>query len=818
MAIEQRPDSNTVLRHGTATPYIGIFNPQKSVIRDPKNGLPLGTFVTDFQYVYEEEKTDHGQLTIDTDNPDLVSLNELGYQQGLILQWGYIYPNQDSYIGPQRRVIITGKKAGFTATGVHITLEFTDAASLLKSSPSQHYDCTRGFVEYVKDLCKGIPIGLAIVDCNSTQVLTQRVAHRINKNEDIQRQYPKNHNTGTKAEWATGSKFNAIEPLEMIQPPSVDIPNMVGVELLEWAPNTQKLTFHDPDNFRKVYLREDLYAEAIVQGTSRSKYYQLVDIARGLSGGPYFVDSRDDKIIIHNQQANGDIIKVYTWAGGSGELIEFTINSKFVKTSVEVKQTNELDPDTKSLNTTMVQGIIDPDSGNMDGIDTHMVWPDTGTMFWNPQGGSVRNAPIEAANAPLFGQTAAANKQRNLVEYHQHPNNQVTKVNGTTEKPQRAYFGSVNEAKQWFTAHPQVSQHEIEEWFRSWKQDFEKKRASAIDGVEELAHSLDKIPPFVIEKDITITAEVNLEHLGGSHDLKNQIITENMTETFKNAILSGGDYLSRYEDEYYGRESGLTKNATFMGKVYRENAETMLINGGFQVAEVYRKEGEDEYHFKHRKAENRIVSINTRIRIQLDGIDVAAGADSINILGSLGNDITQQITDSVKAEALVVGDPVLESSMNVQIQNVSEKYSGLWYTKKVTHNINKSGYLTKIEFVQRTVPISQVTIKSTLSKKDYAQQLQEAFKQAKENGSYKNISKLEVEAKQEMDKYISPYFYEAQVPSVIKQVDPRTGRVKTSQMDLESGNYITINNQTYYRGDLSPVIQDLQKQVNQLPE
>lgn len=817
MAMEKRPDSNTVLQHGTATPYVGVFNSQNSVIRDPKNGLPLGTFVTDFQYVYEEEKADHGQLLIDTDNPDLISLSELGYQQGLILQWGYIYPDQSSYIGPVRKVVITGMKTGFTATGVHITLEFTDAASLLKNSPSQHYDCTRGFIEYVKDLCKGIPIGLAIVDCASTQVLTQKVAHRINTNEDIKRQYPKNHNTGTKAEWATGSRFNSIEPLEMIQPPSVDIPGMVGVEILDWDSKSQKLTIYDPDNFRKVYLREDLYAEAIIQGTSRNKYYQLVDIARGLSGGPYFVDSRDDKIIIHNQQANGDIIKVYTYAGGYGELIEFTINSKFVKTSVEVKQVNELDPDTKSLDTTLVQGIIDPDSGNMDGIDTHMIWPDTGTMFWNPQGGSVRNAPIEAANAPLFGQPKNV-KKGNLVEYHQHPNNQVTKVNGTTEKPQRTYFSNVNEAKQWFTAHPQVSQQEIDEWFRSWKQDFEKKRASAVDGVEELAHSLDKIPPFVIKKKITIVAEVNLEHLGGSHDLKNQIITDNMTETFRNAIISGSDNLSRYEDEYYGRESGLTKNAMIMGGTYRRNAENMLISGGFQVAEVSRREGEDEYHFKHRKAENRIVSIDTEVEIQLDGIDVAAGADSINILGSLGNDITQKITDSVKAEAIVVGDPVLESSMNIQIQNVSEKYSGLWYTKKVTHTINKSGYLTKIEFVQRTVPISQVTIKSTLSKKDYAKQLQEAFKQAKESGSYNNISKLEIEAKNEMDKHLSPYLYGAQVPSVIKQVDPKTGKVKTSYMDMASGNYITINDKTYYREDLSPVIQDLQKQVNKLPE
>ena len=46
-------DSSQVLEHGTGTPYVAIFNNLKEVIIEPKSGLPLGTFITNFQYERE---------------------------------------------------------------------------------------------------------------------------------------------------------------------------------------------------------------------------------------------------------------------------------------------------------------------------------------------------------------------------------------------------------------------------------------------------------------------------------------------------------------------------------------------------------------------------------------------------------------------------------------------------------------------------------------------------------------------------------------------------------------------------------------------
>ena len=165
-SIDIKQDSKPVLQKGTATPYLAIFNSQLSVIRDPKSGLPIGSLITLFEYTYDEEKVDKGKIELETDNPDLIALTELSYGQGLQLQWGYIYPDKTGYYGPVRKVIITDNQVVFGPQGVKITIEFSDSSILLKNLPSNYYDNTKGFVEYVKDLCKGLPIGIALVDYN----------------------------------------------------------------------------------------------------------------------------------------------------------------------------------------------------------------------------------------------------------------------------------------------------------------------------------------------------------------------------------------------------------------------------------------------------------------------------------------------------------------------------------------------------------------------------------------------------------------------------------------------------------------------------
>ena len=155
-------DSAAVLSFGTGTPYVGIFNSYGSPLRDPSNGTPIGEYVTAFDYTYDEENTDKGKMVIETDNPDIVALTELSYQQSIQLQWGWIYSGQAVYCGPVRKVVIISQEVDFGPKGTKITIGFEDAAVFLKNLPSNYVDNLKPFVEYAKDLYKGVPIGVAV--------------------------------------------------------------------------------------------------------------------------------------------------------------------------------------------------------------------------------------------------------------------------------------------------------------------------------------------------------------------------------------------------------------------------------------------------------------------------------------------------------------------------------------------------------------------------------------------------------------------------------------------------------------------------------
>ena len=803
--IQIQKDSAPMLPKGFATPYIAIFNSQLSVIRDPDNNLPIGTFVTHFEYTYDEEKVDKGKIEIETNNPDLVALTELSYGQGLQLQWGYIYADGTGYYSPVRKVIITNTNITFGQSGVKVTIEFSDSSILLKSAPSNHFDNTKGFVKYIEDLCKGVPIGIALVDYNETSTVKPKIAKKVVSGEEIAAKYPQNINTG--AEWATESPLQAVSPKEMIQTPTTVIPDAVGVKILEYNADTQKLAFEDPDNFRKVYLEQKEFAAGLIVGTSRNKYYQLQDVCRSLSGGPYFVDSRDGQVILHNVKSQRSITKVYTYMGGHGELLEFSVKSNFVKTSVEVKQSTEIDPDTKSVKTDFVQAVLDPNQGNSDGkeVDTYMMWPSLGTSFYNPRGGTADYGMSGPAWTPAPGQKKTTGSRSKSREYHvmtdEAANAKVIKA--AEEKPsQVTKFNSISEAKKYYLMHPEaISQEEIDQYFGQWISDWNsKKTATDSNSLSDLAHQLDRIPPMKVKRHISIRANVDLENLGGTLSLSRSL-DESQTEAFKNAVLSGQIDLNKYSSTMYATPNSdqMTNSSMIMGGAYRRNAEALLSS----IPGITIKNPTDS-------PRKRVVLIEADIEVEMNGVDVVSGADTINMPGVMGNDIIDRVTNKVKASARVIGDPVLESSMNIQVQNISAKYTGLWYTKKVTHTIdNSNGYTCDIEFVQRTIPVSTVTLKSNWTKKDYGKQVLDAIKQAKETGSYKEPSTIEKKVKNHL-KEVPDYSY-------VAQVDPTTGAVVYSELDMVSGDYIRKTDGSIdYRGDTGGYVQDLQKQVDKL--
>lgn len=766
---------------GSATPYIAIFNSQGEVIRDPESNITLGSLVTLFEYIYEEEKTDKGHLEISTKNPNLCALTELGYQQGLQLQWGYIYPDGTGYYGPIRRVIIVGQKVTFGQRGVNITIEFTDSSELLKNIPATHYDTTRGFVEYFKDLCKGIPIGIEIVDHQSKPMVVPKVAQKVTDGSEVRQQDPEFEDIVSK-----GTPKDPLDPKNNLQNPTTSNPNAVGVKLLEYNPETQALIQQDPENFKTVYVKDSSTQLGVIMGTSRNKYYQIKDAIGGLSNGPYFMDSRDGRLVIHNAQTTRSIVKIYDYWGGDGELLEFSVESKFVKSSTEVKSSTDIDPDDKSIDTTMVQGVTDPNQGNEDGkdIDAYVDWDD--------------GIPRKRSRS-WFGNIWEKSNPRDKTRVAQTPVPvKVDAKEDNTALLQKNSFKTLNDAKRYYTEHPQISQEEIDQYFNEQLTKWREGAKQPMDPTK----GLDKIPPFRIKRKVKLFTEVRVNTVGNTflyNRTKNRVnntdVTTEQTQEFVNAVQSGQIDLTSadYKRPWIlpGSNSTSISNRRAHGVGHRQGWALLSSVPGLKIL----GDPNDAVH------PHQIV-YEVEVIIELNGVDIIAGANSINLGNSFGNSVNESISNQVKAQAQVIGDPVLESSMNFQIQNVSDKYQGLWYSKKVVHTISDQGYICNLEFIQRTIPVSTITIQSTISKRDYAKELIEASRAASESGSYMGVTQITKEVKKQRK--------DRPDKTVISWIDPKTGQVVYGQTDISSGSFI-VNSPHKVEYSPGEYYQDLQK-------
>lgn len=72
-----------------------------------------------------------------------------------------------------------------------------------------------------------------------------------------------------------------------------------------------------------------------------------------------------------------------------------------------------------------------------------------------------------------------------------------------------------------------------------------------------------------------------------------------------------------------------------------------------------------------------------------------------NRLGALENALKKQVELEQTCELTVVGKPGLTNYKYINIYNVGKKWSGKWYIRDCTHSIDSNGYLTILNLVKR---------------------------------------------------------------------------------------------------------------------
>ena len=119
----------SILLKGTATPYLAIFSEEGMPIMNQITGIPLGAYISRFQFKYSEEEENLATLTFECGNPDIVDQEDLGENKIIILQWGYIYADGTAVCNKPKAVKIQDFNCTFDDSGTHASILCRDSTA-----------------------------------------------------------------------------------------------------------------------------------------------------------------------------------------------------------------------------------------------------------------------------------------------------------------------------------------------------------------------------------------------------------------------------------------------------------------------------------------------------------------------------------------------------------------------------------------------------------------------------------------------------------------------------------------------------------------
>lgn len=756
--VDWKPDSEPILFNGMGTPYLAICNGQGKAIMDKKNNLPIGMLMTSFEYVYDEEDSNHGQFVLQTDNPDLAGLSDLGYYAPLMLQWGWIYPEQGMYrCGPIRKVLVSAKEVIFNENGTQITIEFGDYSYLLKNQPANYYQNPRGFAEYMKMMCRGSMVDVMLADYKQKNINQKVVLQKVESNSELASHAQDDTNQNQNLFLMPGG-FNQNDTPQAYLNTKVNIKGYNGTapegfyvvakykkstDALKPVDDSYEISWErevEPDSeLITAYLPETLATCNVIIGNQLNKLGQLKEIAWVLKNGPWFVDSVDDTIFIHNQNVNGAVTKVYTYAGGNGELLSFTVKSDFVKKQVQVGAASDIDED-KNLKTD-----VNLTTGGEEKVNPRdQVYAFNTGYYQNPWLATSVNKEGDQYFIPPTG------------TFDQNPDNYIEVEEDFDPKayeadPEEPVFSSVTEAKNKMMEagyNLRLTKEEVISYYKDRLADFQEVIQPLTEASDEVLdhrlHQYKSLSQLVVKRKAKIrgVVDANLFALSDrcTEEMKNKYLSGDI-DLFNNNFVPIGDTAKVRPGEL--AEDGINNLQAMGFTVTTNSAELRELRNPANKPLMGPDPMVSANAYETFYETPVIVEFEAEISIPIDGINILNGYPLEWAAEACMPQLEEHTQHSAEATAIVVGDPSIVSSTNMQIQNVSQAYSGIWYIKKVTHRISPgAGYKCEIEFVHRVQDTVTNHTEYSMTVQEFVGTLLPVAQEAAKTESWKNQGRL----------------------------------------------------------------------------
>lgn len=451
----------------------------------------------------------------------------------------------------------------------------------------------------------------------------------------------------------------------------------------------------------EVAMPEDL--KALIDSdfglVGKNVLVQLEQKMKGYTNGPWYVDSRDGVIYIHNRKFHEEPVCTYTYQGENGEVLRVSFATQEITKRVKAVLAPSLDPDSKDLSV-LSTSINEPEDKPplalrppVAQVDNLMVSNITGNGFEDYR--SYPTTPTEAMDAwdtqLQYNMEKAAEYKKRVEEYEA-----VGPVGAYEAGKQRRL--------------DEMSTEEVRATINQVANELPEDKKNALRQVlrnskngKELEANLKKL----------LECEMYL--------FEDEDGMEFMVEEYVDPL--------DYDPEGYTSKqagAGIASGINFQAGILpasergfealkKDPYTEVLSNMEVDTTKGY---GQNQYgkrvKVRHMKRVNLKVSLYKlyhNLFSRYGGADKYAWAANANANGGL-----KQIEKKLVCQLQVVGRPMLATSQIIRIDNVGKRWSGLWYIKQCTHSMDAGqGYITNMELVKNNSKSGSVTSKTDLS-------------------------------------------------------------------------------------------------------
>lgn len=443
----------------------------------------------------------------------------------------------------------------------------------------------------------------------------------------------------------------------------------------------------DPDRYKLKMIPATFAEGTVIAGSATflNKYSQLVGIVKAMPGGPNFVDTRDNKIEIHNGKQSGKTVFAYTYAGGTGELLEFRVQTKYVQ-SIEAGKASSIDPDTKTVETEVVQCIPTNDDP------------------CKPDAYVRRNKP-EILMEPR-DVTRMAKFERAIIP----STSTCRQVNNSSKKP--PVYNSVTDAKQKIASNPSLTEDEVKAYNSQIEAEW-KKYQDGLKGFEDAIRSG--------KTDVSLSPPPD--------EVSNFVIRRKVLVKLNPIDYAPNSSTAQWQNRWRQGYNALKKRTDV----------SLVIHGSSQERPY------GDYPYDHPGSDRSKVLAEMELEIQVPGVRVVADPLFTTMGSFMSNDIIESVNSQIKAKAKFVGNPDMKSSQIIEIKNVGKKYSGDWYAKEVEHSFDTGGYFTEVTFEKKSRNSILNRISTSVNTQEVFQKAHDIAEESYTTGAWKIPSKIKAE-------------------------------------------------------------------------